>query len=81
MQAIKGDADIRVKDIEKKKEEIMQLDDNMRRAHIERIGKKKCSAAMTSAFSNLLLDIDRMGNSCVNLVEIAVKKNNIQEMG
>lgn len=79
MQAIKGDADIKVKDIEKKKEEIMQLDDNMRRAHIERIGKKKCSAAMTSAFSNLLLDIDRMGNSCVNLVEIAVKKSNIQE--
>ena len=76
MQAIKGDADVRVKDIEKKKEEIMQLDDNMRRAHIERIGKKKCSAAMTSAFSNLLLDIDRMGNSCVNLVEIAMKKSN-----
>ncbi|MDO4473150.1 MAG: Na/Pi cotransporter family protein [Eubacteriales bacterium] len=79
MQAIKGDADIKVKDIEKKKEDVMQLDDNMRRAHIERIGKKKCSAAMTSAFSNLLLDIDRMGNSCVNLVEIAVKKSNIRE--
>lgn len=76
MQAIKGDADVSVTDIEKKKEEIMQLDDNMRRAHIERIGKKKCSAAMTSAFSNLLLDIDRMGNSCVNLVEIAMKKSN-----
>ena len=51
----------------------MQLDDNMRKAHIERVGKKKCTATMTAAYNNLLHDIDRMGNSCVNLVEIAVK--------
>ena len=73
MQAIISGDEIKVKDIQKKKEEIMQLDDNMRKAHIERVGKKKCTATMTAAYNNLLHDIDRMGNSCVNLVEIAVK--------
>ena len=69
---VKGD-EIRIKEIQKKKEEIMQLDDVMRKAHMERVGKKKCKATMTAAFTNLLHDIDRMGNSCVNLVEIAVE--------
>ena len=73
MRAIINGDEIEIDDIQKKKEEIMQLDDNMRNAHIERVGKKKCKATMTAAFTNLLHDIDRMGNSCVNLVEIAVK--------
>ena len=73
MRAIINGDEIEIDDIQKKKEEIMQLDDNMRKAHIERVGKKKCKATMTAAFTNLLHDIDRMGNSCVNLVEIAVK--------
>ena len=73
MRAIINGDEVEIDDIQKKKEEIMQLDDNMRKAHIERVGKKKCKATMTAAFTNLLHDIDRMGNSCVNLVEIAVK--------
>lgn len=73
MQAIINGEEIRVADIQKKKEEIMHLDDSMRKAHLERVSKKKCKATMTAAFTNLLHDIDRMGNSCVNLVEIANK--------
>lgn len=73
MQAIINGTDMQVKDIQKKKEELMLLDENMRQAHIERVGKKKCDATMTAPFNNILHDIDRMGNSCVNLIEIAVK--------
>lgn len=56
------------------KEEVIQLDDMMRRAHLERVRKKKCRATMTSAFAELLHDLSRMGNSCVNLVEIAMNE-------
>ena len=45
----------------------------MRRNHIARVGKKKCSAKITPIYNNILHDIDRMGNSCVNLVEMAQK--------
>ncbi|MCI7814224.1 MAG: Na/Pi cotransporter family protein [Lachnospiraceae bacterium] len=55
------------------KEEVMQLDDEMRKAHMERVGKGKCDATLTAAYNTLLHNIDRLGNSCVNLAETAVK--------
>lgn len=73
MQAIISGDEIKVSDIQKKKEEVMRLDEKMRKGHMERVAKKKCDATMTAAFNNILHDIDRMGNSCVNLVEIALK--------
>lgn len=60
-----------IKNVQKKKDEVLLLDDKMRLAHIERVGKKKCSAKLTALFNSILHDIDRMGNSCVNLVDMA----------
>lgn len=60
-----------IKNIQKKKDEVLLLDDTMRQAHIERVGKKKCSAKLTALYNSILHDVDRMGNSCVNLVDMA----------
>lgn len=73
MSALVNGTEIHLKEIQKKKEEILLLDDNMRKAHIERVGKKKCKAYMTADFTDLLHDISRMGNSCINLIELAMK--------
>lgn len=73
MQAILSGDEMKANDIQKKKEEIIRLDENMRKAHMERVKKKKCDATMTTSFNNILHDIERMGYSCVNLVETAVK--------
>lgn len=61
-----------IKNIQKKKDEVLLLDDKMRQAHIDRVGKKKCSAKLTALYNSILHDIDRMGNSCVNLVDMAI---------
>lgn len=61
-----------IKSIQKKKDEVLLLDDKMRQAHIDRVGKKKCSAKLTALYNSVLHDIDRMGNSCVNLVDMAI---------
>lgn len=66
-----------IKNVQKKKEEVLLLDDNMRQAHIERVGKKKCSAKLTALYNGILHDIDRMGNSCVNLVDMAISSNGL----
>lgn len=60
-----------IKNIQKKKDEVLLLDVTMRQAHIERVGKKKCSAKLTALYNSILHDVDRMGNSCVNLVDMA----------
>ncbi len=36
-----------------------------------RSGKGKCDSKLTAPFNEVLHNIDRIGNSCVNLVEVA----------
>lgn len=72
MDAMISGVDIEAKDVQKKQEEILLLDDKMRQSHIERVGKKKCNSKLTAPYNNILHNIDRMGNSCVNLVDMAL---------
>lgn len=58
-----------VKVIVKKREKIMELDINMRKAHMSRVSKGKCDASLTAPFNSILYSIDRMGNSCVNIAD------------
>ena len=56
-------------EIQKKKEKVMDLDIEMRKAHMNRVGKGKCVANLTVPFGQILHDIDRMGNCCVNIAD------------
>lgn len=69
-----GGLNSRFKKLLKKREEILDLDINMRKAHMNRVAEGKCAASLTIPFSNILHSIDRMGNSCVNIAE-AVAEN------
>ncbi len=74
MQAILGGSEADIENIRKRKGEIMLLDEKMRRAHMERVGKKKCDAKLLISFNEILHNIDRMGNCCVNLADTAVEQ-------
>lgn len=78
MQAIISGEGVFSEDIQKKKEELLLLDENMRKAHAQRVAKKKCDAKLTIAYNNILHDIDRMGNSCVNLIDTALNQVNFK---
>lgn len=69
LHAIVSDEKLQISEMQKKKAQILHLDEEMRRAHLERVAKKKCTAKLTVAYNNILHNIDRMGNSCVNLLE------------
>lgn len=55
------------------KEILMRQNEKLRKGHMERVGKGKCDAALTVSYSALLHNIDRMGNSCVNLAEATLR--------
>ncbi|MCI5620089.1 MAG: Na/Pi cotransporter family protein [Lachnospiraceae bacterium] len=78
MQSIVNGDELEMKNVQKRKNEVMQLDEKMRQAHVERVGKKKCSAKLTVGYNNILHNIDRMGNSCVNLVDTAMSHVDFQ---
>lgn len=71
IQRISGDSDITIQDVQSQKESIMNLDEKIRKNHISRVGKGKCDSKLTAPFNEVLHNIDRIGNSCVNLVEVA----------
>lgn len=60
------------------REKMMALDTNMRKAHMERMNKGKCKAKLTAPFTALLQSLDRMGNNCINLADIAASGLNFQ---
>ena len=55
----------------KMKEKIRKMDGDIRKGHIKRVHKGKCKAGLTAAFNEILHNVERIGNSCVNLVEVA----------
>lgn len=57
------------KKIIKQKEEIMDLGIRMRKSHVQRAGKGKCVAKLTEPFNKIIHSVDRMGNSCINIVD------------
>lgn len=60
------------KKIQKRKEKVTDLDINMRKSHMNRVGKGKCAAKLTAPFNKILHCIDRMANSCVNIADAAL---------
>ena len=71
LKALQGDETVQIDKLIKRKDKIMDLDLKMRKAHVQRVNKGKCKASLTAPFTNILHLIDRMGNSCVNLADVA----------
>ena len=71
LKALQGDDGIEPGKMMKRKDKLLDLDIKMRKAHIERVNKGKCKASLTAPFTNILHLIDRMGNSCINLADVA----------
>lgn len=65
---ISGDVD-RTQKIMKKKEKVYALNLEMRKAHMHRVSKGKCSAKLTTPFHNILNALDRLSNNCVNIAD------------
>lgn len=55
----------------KMKEKIRKTDGDIRKGHIKRVHKGKCKAGLTAAFNEILHNVERIGNSCVNLADAA----------
>ncbi len=65
---LSGDRD-REKKLNKKKEKVFDLSLNMRKAHMDRVSKGKCSTKLTKPFYRILNTLDRMSNSCTNIAD------------
>lgn len=60
--------------IMKKKEKVFALNLDMRKAHMHRVSKGKCSAKLTTPFHNILNTLDRLSNNCVNIADAVAEQ-------
>ncbi|MCD7814304.1 MAG: Na/Pi cotransporter family protein [Lachnospiraceae bacterium] len=67
-----------IRKIIKHKDEVLDLDINMRKLHMQRVTEGKCKRSLSAPFMRILHCIDRMGNSCVNLAEVAMNQMNFE---
>ncbi|MCC8136925.1 MAG: Na/Pi cotransporter family protein [Clostridiales bacterium] len=67
-----------MKKIIKHKDEVLDLDIKMRKSHMRRVTEGTCKKSLTAPFMRILHCIDRMGNSCVNLAEVAMNQLNFE---
>lgn len=74
MTAITEGTDFNLEQLENEKDAVDSLDEKMRRAHMDRVSKGKCSPSLTGPFNALLHSLDRIGNSCVNLADMALEQ-------
>ncbi|MCC8163731.1 MAG: Na/Pi cotransporter family protein [Lachnospiraceae bacterium] len=58
------------------KDQVLDLDIEMRKNHMQRVNRGACNKKMSVPFMRILHCIDRMGNICVNLAEIAMNEMN-----
>lgn len=65
---VSGDRD-KEKKIRKKKEKILDVSLHMRKAHLQRVSKGKCSAKLSKPFYRILNALDRLSNSCANIAD------------
>ncbi|MBS6151532.1 MAG: Na/Pi cotransporter family protein, partial [[Ruminococcus] lactaris] len=78
LRALQGDKSMEPGKMMKRRDKLLDLDIKMRKAHIERVNKGKCKASLTAPFTNILHLIDRMGNSCVNLADVATNEISLE---
>jgi len=57
------------KKLRRKKEKLLDLSLHMRKAHLDRVAKGKCSAKLTKTFYKILNALDRLSNSCANIAD------------
>ena len=71
MMMVNNEEQNEAENLVKMKEKIRKMDGDIRKGHIKRVHKGKCKAGLTAAFNEVLHNIERIGNSCVNLADAA----------
>lgn len=59
------------------KEEVRDQELRLRKGHLKRLKKGKCSPELTEAYSTVLNNIERMGSLCVNMAEVMMGQDGL----
>ena len=78
IDAIVNEGAIDVNRLERQRAGIIDLKDDMFKAHMKRVHKKKCDAQLTSRYGELLQSLEYIGACCIDLADLVDEQHIIQ---
>ena len=68
------------KDVLVQENEINKMEDHLRGQHMRRLNEKKCSPELTVIYTDIIHDIEKIGDYCKNIAEAVIKNIHFKGM-
>ena len=78
IDALVNDGAIDVTRLERQRADIIDLKDEMFKAHMKRVHKGKCEAQLTSYYGELLQSLEYIGSCCIDLADLVEEQHTIR---
>ena len=78
IDALVNDGAIDVSRLERQRADIIDLKDEMFKAHMKRVHKGKCEAQLTSYYGELLQSLEYIGSCCIDLADLVEEQHTIR---
>jgi phosphate:Na+ symporter len=64
----------------KQEREMNRVEEMLREQHMQRLNEKKCSPELTVIYTDIIHDVEKIGDYCNNIAESVIKNINFREM-
>ena len=78
IDALVSDGSIDLKRLERQRADIIDLKDDLFKAHMKRVHKGKCEAQLTSYYGELLQSLEYIGTCCTDLADLVEEQHTIR---
>ena len=78
IDALVNDGSVDMNRLERQRADIIDLKDEMFKAHMKRVHKGKCEAQLTSHYGELLQSLEYIGNCCLDLADLVQEQHTIR---
>lgn len=78
IDALVSDGSIDLKRLERQRADIIDLKDDLFKAHMKRVHKGKCEAQLTSYYGELLQSLEYIGTCCIDLADLVEEQHTIR---
>ena len=78
MDAVQNDNRAAAFKVIQQRDELQIQENKLRKNHVQRLKKGKCSPELTGAFTTILYSMERMGSLCVNIAEAYIGQPSLE---
>jgi len=79
IQALKTRDNYMAKDVLEQEKQVNMMEARLRKQHLKRLSEKKCSPEFTVVYTDIIHDIEKIGDYCSNIAEAVLKNAKLSD--